>query len=184
MDLANNTRNCGQTALGLGSPTAQYLNIGQWNSRSLMPKKQEFDVLLNQEKISICLLSETWLCSETKLRINGYNIYRKDRCDDYGGVAIVVHHSIKTQLCSINVRNTGIEIICVKIMNCKYLKYIASVYCPRLFRPLSVIGMRFSYNLKKKQFWPGILMGTTLTGPTKRTLEVFSYLTLAWSIIL
>ncbi|KAF9793574.1 hypothetical protein SFRURICE_007501 [Spodoptera frugiperda] len=55
---------------------------------------------------------------------------KKDRADGYGGVAIIVHKSITSELKVSRINNTGIEILHVKINNCKYLKNIVSVYCP------------------------------------------------------
>lgn len=61
------------------------------------------------------------------LRIHGYSIFRNDRDDGYGGVAIVVHNSIKAH---IYLHNNGIQIMCIQIINCKLLKFVASFYCP------------------------------------------------------
>lgn len=133
--MDNNISNV--TAVRASGPVGsvvQCLNIAQWNSQSLMPKKPEFELLLSQEKIGICLLSETWLDQDTNLRISNYNVFRKDRTDSYGGVAIVVHKSIKAQRCSIDISNSGIETLCVKILNCKYLEHVVSVYCPSTVR--------------------------------------------------
>ncbi|CAH2101782.1 unnamed protein product [Euphydryas editha] len=70
------------------------LNIMQWNAQSLRPKLLSLEQILYKEKIHIAGLSETWLTPDTNLRINGYNIYRRDRPDSYGGVAIAVHTSV------------------------------------------------------------------------------------------
>lgn len=121
-------------ASGAAGLVEQYVNIAQWNSQSLMPKRAELELFLSQEKIGICLVSETWLDLDTSFRINSYNIFRKDRIDGYGGVAIIVHKSIKTQTHVISFNNTGIEVICVKILNCKYLEHVVSVYCPSSVR--------------------------------------------------
>lgn len=121
-------------ASGPVGSVAQFINIAQWNSQSLMPKKPELELLLCQEKIGICLLSETWLDCDTNLRLSNFNVFRKDRVDSYGGVAILVHKSIKTQMYSIQVTNSGIELLCLRILNCKYLEYVVSVYCPSTVR--------------------------------------------------
>lgn len=64
------------------------------------------------------------------MNINGYNVYRHDRFDSYGGVAILTHKSINTVFKRVSIRNSGIEIIQVQILNCKLLKSIYSIYCP------------------------------------------------------
>ncbi|CAH0725693.1 unnamed protein product, partial [Brenthis ino] len=82
------------------------------------------------EKIHIAVLSETWLNSNVNFRISGYNIVREDRDDGYGGVAIIVHASIKYQLSKINCTNPGIQLIHLKLLNCFQIENIIAIYCP------------------------------------------------------
>lgn len=110
------------------------LNILQWNAQSIMPKKVEFEQLLNEEKVHIALLSETWLDSETAFTIKDYNVYRQDRDDGYGGVAIIAHSSIKAQQVSTITPNSGIQLVHVRVFNCKNLENIMAVYCPSSVR--------------------------------------------------
>lgn len=105
-------------------------NILQWNAQSLRPKIVEFQALLSQENIHIALVSETWLEPDSILNVSRYNIFRNDRSDSFGGVAIIIHKSIKVQLEILNHNNSGIEIKCVKLLNCKEIKNIIMVYCP------------------------------------------------------
>ena len=106
------------------------VNILQWNAQSLRPKLTEFELLLNQEKIHIAIVSETWLDPNSYLRISGYQIYRLDRSDGYGGVAVIIHWSIKAQQQQLRVNNAGIELLHVKLFNCGNVENIVSVYCP------------------------------------------------------
>lgn len=62
--------------------------------------------------------------------MSGYNIFRKDRPDSYGGVAIIIHKSLHSQISPIHLSNPGIKIIHIKILNCISLKNIISIYCP------------------------------------------------------
>lgn len=106
------------------------INIIQWNAQSLRPKMISFTELLNKEKIHIAILSETWLDNEVELNVSGYNIYRKDRYDSYGGVAIFVHKSIRSHLNFFQVLNSGIEVVSAKLINCKDLENVVALYCP------------------------------------------------------
>lgn len=106
------------------------LNICQWNARSLRPKLKIFEQLLIQEKIHIAAVSETWLTSESLLKVSNYNIFRKDREEGYGGVAIFTHKSIQALLCPIQENITNLEIVHVKIFNCKLIQNVVAVYCP------------------------------------------------------
>lgn len=106
------------------------VNILQWNCQSLRPKRLSLESLLAQEKVHLVVLSETWLEPDSYFRINGYKTYRRDRSDGYGGVAILVHNSIKSVICPIECPNIGIELLQVKLLNCQHIKNILSVYCP------------------------------------------------------
>lgn len=112
------------------------INIVQWNAQSIYPKKLDFEQLLSKEKVHIAALCETWLDSLTNFTIRDYQVFRRDRLDTYGGVAILTHRTVKTQLCFSQqcncrlVTRSGIEIVHVKILNCQYIENIISLYCP------------------------------------------------------
>lgn len=106
------------------------VNILQWNCQSLRPKLSSFESLLTQEKVHIAVLSETWLEPHSYFKINGYRAYRLDRSDSYGGVAILVHRSVKSIACPTQCPNIGIEILHIKILNCQHIMNIISIYCP------------------------------------------------------
>ena len=61
-----------------------------WNCRSLYPNIIEFKKFINQSNPQIICLSETWLKLTDTLKLQPYNIYRKDRFGKGGGVAILV----------------------------------------------------------------------------------------------
>jgi exonuclease III len=71
------------------------INIIQWNAQSIRPKRLEIESLLHQEKIHLALISETWLDPNINFHISGYNIFRTDRADGFGGVAILTHKSVE-----------------------------------------------------------------------------------------
>jgi len=75
-----------------------FINIIQWNVRSLPARLPSLQHLLNDHKCSIALLSETWLIPSRSFSIQHFKIYRSDRSDGYGGVAIVIHKSLKSKL--------------------------------------------------------------------------------------
>lgn len=110
------------------------ITILQWNSQSIKPKLVDLQSLLIQEKVHIAIIGETWLNPGVTIRISGYNTYRKDRSDSYGGVAIITHHSLKTHVTSFSVNNSNIELVHVKILNCSRLENIVSIYCPSNMR--------------------------------------------------
>lgn len=109
--------------------TTVKLTILQWNSQSVRPKLEAFQNILFQEKVHIAALCETWLEPNSHLKVAHYNVFRKDREDAYGGVAIFVHKSVCSQVYNIRCSNPGIEILCIKVYNCSQIDYIAAVYC-------------------------------------------------------
>lgn len=107
------------------------INIMQWNAQSVKPKRLELEQLLVQNKIHIAAISETWLNPDSSFKINNYTIFRLDREDNYGGVCIITHRSIQAQLCHIEHPNEDIQILYVKVFNCKNIENLFAVYCPQ-----------------------------------------------------
>lgn len=110
------------------------INILQWNAQSLRPKSTEFEALLNQEKIHIAIISETWFDPDSTFRLSGYNIFRVDRDDGYGGTAVLTHYSVKAIQCNVVISNVQIQCLHIKLLNCNHLENIISIYCPSSVR--------------------------------------------------
>lgn len=106
-------------------------NVLQWNAQSLRPKLLDFEQLLIQSKIHIAAICETWLDPESLIKISNYNIFRNDRQDSYGGVCIFTHKSVQAQRLDIVHPNEDIQILHVKVSNCKNIENIVAVYCPQ-----------------------------------------------------
>ena len=67
------------------------------NVRSLLPKISEVQLLLSRTKAAIFAASETWLDStvgDGEVRIPGFNIIRRDRNRNGGGVALFIRDNI------------------------------------------------------------------------------------------
>lgn len=66
------------------------INIMIWNAQSIHNKEIELTDVLLDENIDIALITETWLRTTDRLKINTFNIYRNDRHGRRGGgVAIL-----------------------------------------------------------------------------------------------
>lgn len=103
------------------------IGIMQWNCQSLRPKAPSLESLLTQEKIHIAILSETWLEPDSLFKISNYIIHRLDRRDGYGGVAILLHRSIRSFNCNSQCTNSGIELLHIKVLNCRHIENIISI---------------------------------------------------------
>ena len=59
------------------------------NCQSIVPKKAEVGCIVDSVKPDLLIATETWLSasiSSSEFFLPGYNVYRKDRQDGYGGV--------------------------------------------------------------------------------------------------
>lgn len=83
------------------------LRIIFWNAKSISNKIIELEYFLNQNKIDIICISETWLKQYQNISIQNYTVYRKDRSitslannnrNVGGGVAIAVRNGISHNL--------------------------------------------------------------------------------------
>lgn len=77
------------------------LNILYWNCRGIRNKKTEFFDFLISNNIHIACLCETKLNSDIRFSNNQFHVYRLDNAGgriSKGGVAIVVHKSIKCNI--------------------------------------------------------------------------------------
>src|SRR6516225_9550044 len=77
-----------------------------FNARSIVNKRDELALYLNEEDVDIIGITETWLnssISDSEVAIEGYNLYRKDRCSDVksrgGGVALYIGNDLTAVCC-------------------------------------------------------------------------------------
>lgn len=70
------------------------LKILQLNIRSLVNKRDILEHYLEQNKIDIAILCETWLKNQS-ITFRNFQIKTRNRADGYGGVAIVVANNIR-----------------------------------------------------------------------------------------
>lgn len=104
----------------------------QWNAQGItnITTRNELKKFINQHRIDIVLLCETLLKSKHKLYLNDFQIYRRDRTEPGGGVAICVNRNIKHKLLPAYTRNTIENIsISIEVDNRKIV--LTSAYSPR-----------------------------------------------------
>jgi len=99
------------------------VNILQWNVRSFPARLPSIQHLISSYKCSVILISETWLLPSRNCFIPHINLFRQDRVDGYGGVAIATHTSLNVSLIEINhplkqlLLENNIDLIGLKISN-------------------------------------------------------------------
>ena len=101
--------------------------ILQWNVNGYFSKIHSIHLLLHQYSPLLIALQETKLNTNNNVHLKNYNIYRKDRNENGGGVLLAVHNSCPNYRININ---THLEVIaCAVYFKNKKLN-VASVYIP------------------------------------------------------
>lgn len=80
------------------------INLLQWNCRSIRAARESLQHIIYQENIHIALISETWLLPNEPFYMSGFQIYRHDRTDGYGGSLILIKNCIPSSHLHINPR--------------------------------------------------------------------------------
>ncbi|XP_014484751.1 PREDICTED: RNA-directed DNA polymerase from mobile element jockey-like [Dinoponera quadriceps] len=73
------------------------IRIVTWNANGLSKHKSELEIFLDDQKIDICLISETHFTKESNFRIIGYETYHTIHPSNKarGGTAIIIRENIK-----------------------------------------------------------------------------------------
>lgn len=143
---------------------AEALRIAAWNANGLLQRIHR-GVFFGDEKVDICLISETHLKRESYPKIKGYKIYHTIRPDKIGkgGSAVIIKENIKYyQEDNFETKQVQVTAVCVQTKPRNIT--MASVYCPpgyklkkeeyvRLFQKLgNCFIMGGDYNAKNT-FW-------------------------------
>ena len=76
---------------------SKFLRILLWNANGVRSRIDELELVLNNEKIDICLLAETHLTNESNIKFKNYDFYHTIHPSNCarGGSAIAVRTSIR-----------------------------------------------------------------------------------------
>lgn len=83
------------------------LSIMLWNARSILSNLGEFQKRLDEDKPHIVCLTETWLKPDKNISFKKFNIFRLDRINQGGGIAILVRKEIEVKPLPANTYNGG-----------------------------------------------------------------------------
>jgi hypothetical protein len=105
------------------------VQIAYWNANSVKNKKNELIEFIDENKIDIMLLGETWLRTGDNFKIPNYVIYRNDRLDQPGGgTAVCVKKNLKHDV--LPSANSQIENTAINLYLTDSVIRIVSAYCP------------------------------------------------------
>lgn len=114
---------------------ANCLRIATWNANGLLNKKSELEVFLWDEKIDICLISESHFTKQSYIKIHGYTTYHSIHPSNTarGGTSIIIKNSIQ------HTEDTKIELDTVQMttvrVQSKSTEFnVSSIYCPPRYR--------------------------------------------------
>lgn len=107
------------------------LRILTWNPNGVLQHKQELELVIQNQRIDVVLISETHFTSRSVFRIPNYNTYITLRPDGkgHGGTAVLVKSTIphyeSTPFQFMNLQATS-----VKIETLPFSVTVSAVYCP------------------------------------------------------
>lgn len=110
---------------------AQSLRIATWNANGMLKRIQELELFLWDQKIDVCLISETHLNRDSFCKIRGYLIYHTTHPSNNGrgGSAVIVKDNIKHYEES-KYETYAMQVIAVNILTKTKNITIAAIYCP------------------------------------------------------
>lgn len=108
------------------------LKLLQWNAQGATTQSiiTQIDLLLNEEKIDIAVISETFLTPGHAFTLSNYTIYRKDRSTHGGGVLIAIQNNIAHRRLP-NRQTVVAEEVSIEVIIDKTAIVFTSVYIPR-----------------------------------------------------
>lgn len=76
---------------------ARSIRIATWNANGLRQHKAELEIFLEEQKIDVCLISETHLTRESYLKIHGFKIYHTIHPTNKtrGGAGVIIRANIR-----------------------------------------------------------------------------------------
>lgn len=156
----------------------QTLRIATWNANGLDKERAaELELYLSDEKIDICLISETHFTKESFSKIRGYDLYHTPHPagTPRGGSAVIIKQNIKHHVAT-KIVTQQIQLTAVSVNIKQKNVNIGAIYCPpgaklkkedymQLFveiGPNFILGGDFN---AKHEFW-----GSRLTWPKGKEL--------------
>ena len=109
------------------------LKIMSLNTFSLMPHLDEFRIMISSEEPHIIGISETKIdasIDDSQLNVEGYDVIRKDRDLNGGGIALYIHKSLNFKQCD-DLYKYEVEAVSAEIKVGNYKPFIVT----SLYRP-------------------------------------------------
>lgn len=107
------------------------LKIMAWNANGLLQHQNELQVVLNTEKIDVCLISESHFTKESFIKLKGYKTYHALHPDNTarGGSTIIIKEHIYHYE-EFKYEEQHIQAVAVCVRTKRYPVIITALYCP------------------------------------------------------
>ena len=110
-------------------PKTRNLTMGLWNCNSIKAHKNEIINLLTQTNANIFCINETKLKPAINIEFDNYQIVRKDRNANGGGVATLIHNDLEFEIIS-SLEHFGLELVATKVKLINTFIHLINVYIP------------------------------------------------------
>lgn len=121
-----------------------------------MNKRNELNMVLRKYNVHIALLSETFLKAHNKFQVPHYDIIRKDDNSHHGGgIAILIHKSIKFQQINLPKTTSLPELLGIKIFTTSKPIIFVSVYIPNNIKDILRSDLNALLRLDERVFIAG-----------------------------
>jgi exonuclease III len=107
------------------------LKIMAWNANGLLQHQQELQVVLDTEKVDVCLITETHFTKHSYIKFRGYKVYHTIHPENSakGGSAVIINENIYHHE-ETKYETEGIQATAVRIKVRNYSIVAAGIYCP------------------------------------------------------
>ena len=126
-------------ALNPSQPDSRIPTIFVSNIRSIAPKIDELECVVNQNDSDIVCITETWLSDEipdNAIAMHGFTLFRKDREKRGGGVAIFVKSNIQCKRLPVpDIPESVTEILWLQMRPCRLPRAVSSILIAVVYHP-------------------------------------------------
>jgi hypothetical protein len=107
------------------------LHIATWNINGLAPNKNELEMFIINNKLDVCLISESHTTSRSQICIQGFSVYLTSHPDGgaHAGTALIIKNSIKHYLLE-SFTTPHLQATTVRVVDRSGPLNISAIYCP------------------------------------------------------
>ena len=127
---------------------SKFIRIATWNANGLLQHKSELEVFLREQKIDICLISESHCTKNSFMKIYGFKVYHSYHPSGRarGGAAVIVRDTINHHE-ETPFTTEFFQAATVKVQCSRYKLVVSAIYSPPRYNIKSEDYVKFLANL-------------------------------------